>query len=691
MKDNLRKYKLAINNTRSFGAGTSGTTVTHSLLNGFTIEDTIDNLDVEVLSGELASSLDPYTVYGYDVYDVYDCTSTSDGVFNTSNIPIGGTNLGSTVTCNYPKLTKQQLGQLNVLEFEKRVCDFLKYVGIEDGECRTKLVEESSYYDPAYEFRCKLNSDFLVYSFFDGVRVINVGEATGVLQYKAYPFGEDASGYTWTTNPTFLGLSSAGIYVFEVRDYYDHEELCKVTKTIPLDTLVQSTTVIPKDVQVYLGNGRSTQYLDTTWYSGSISISPTLSLGEKVCVGLQLGAESSANGTSYVEIYCCEGGVCPNLKICGVDNDGISPINASLIAQPSDVITYQLYMKNSSPGDCSSVYLKLTGVDGLSTTNPTIDVGRCCASLNESIPMTDITIYLQENYSTICENCGEIKIAPIIPSGKYIDIEISSDAFGYLGGTAEVKLTCCTSASPYWSSVLTSTHLNPQPTVTTVRMCSGDKLNYKLTANATAPGSCAGSCIELTNSVSSSGVDSYIDYQYNMENIVSRILPTTATVSICRQTLNSSDDCQTASGYINVSPSLSGTQNVLIDVTSLVLCMNYGESKACTKIYCKPNGSSSFTQIMSFNPVDYTTSTNRQTGAIVYRAGDQMCYTLYAQALCAGNTAQADIVLNNVVGYNGVDAYLNGTVTKQYDEVYGILLDPYGSITQEPIGIGNIC
>lgn len=633
MVDNVRKYKLCVTEAISHGIGTSGTT-------------------------KICNLMDPFTV-------------SSNG------------------SCSYSQLTTGQLSRLSFPKFEKRVEDFLKYTNIESLECREKLLEESSYYDPNFDFTCKLNSEFLVYKFFDGVRIINVGEATGIIQYKAYIFGENSEDYNWETSPTFLGLNSNEIYVFEIRDYYEGEELCKVTKTIPLNTLVQSTTQAPKDVQVFMESSTCNSYCDTIYNCGNIFVQPNLTIGERVQIDFELNSEGSANGTSCAEIYCEKGGVQSPQLVCGLNSNSLSPQTGSLIFCQNDVIKYNLMTTNSNPGDCSCSYIKLNGVDGFDSINPSIDVGKCCISISDIVPVTDLVIFLEEHSVTTCENRGEVVIAPEIPSGKFVDVDFLTTAYACLGATSQVKLKCCCSGG-IWTNVFNSSNTNPQPQSTTIRMHKDDRLCYTIIADATDSGSCAEATIEITNTTSSCGINTSINYDYYTDFILNEIMPTTVTVSVCRQNLFDSEKCQRANGFINVSPSLSGMQNVLIDIHSLVLCMGLNYSDSCAEIFCKPAGSSSFTEILSFDGVNYDTSTYPQTGAVVYRAGDQMCYNIYAEAFCEGGVAQSDIVLDDVVGNNGIDAYLNNTTSKRYHEVYGLYPDQYGNTCKTPIGIGNI-
>lgn len=633
MIDNVRKYKLCLTNSISYGLSSSGTSTICNMLNSFTTQNN---------------------------------------------------------ERNYSNITEECLSNINVPEFKQRVCDFLKYVNIESSECRDKLLEESSYYNPDFEFICKLNSEFIVYKFFDGVRVINVGESVGTLEYKTYLFGDNPDNYNWQTNPTFLGLNLNEIYVFEVRDVYQGQEMCKVSRTIPLDTLVLSTTQSLRQIEISLEDTTSCAcYCDSIYGSGNLLAQPNLNFGERICVEFELNLESSANGVSCAEIFCEKNGTNPSELICSVNSVGLSPVSGSFIICENDNITYNLFTNNSSPGDCSCSYIRITGVDGLNSTNPSIDLGNCCVSITDTVPVTDVVVFLQECNVTSNENNGEVKIAPLISTGKYIDVDILTRASACICSTSEVTLICKPSGG-VWNNIFTSNNTNPQPQSTTVRMLSGDRLCYSIVVNATEPGSCAEASIELTNTTSSSGVDSYIDYNYYTDIITKDILPTTATVSLCRHNFSETNSSQCANGYINVTPSLSYIQNIIIDIDTLVLCMGLNFSDACAQIFCKSAGGSSFIEVLSINPTDYNDNTNPQSNNIIYYSGDQLCYNIYAEAFCGGGVAQSDIVLDKVTGNCGVYPYINSTISKRCDEVYGLYYDQYGNLLATPIGIGNI-
>ena len=139
-------------------------------------------------------------------------------------------------TCVYPTLTTNQLQSLSTIDYDERVLAFLDYLDVGDNDIKDSLYDEATFDDPdCSNLFCLLNEHFLVYRFLDGFRVVNVGYANGVIQYKAYPEGDDPDNYSWQNSGTFInGIDMNLVYVIEVRDWYNNTEVCKVTNQITI-------------------------------------------------------------------------------------------------------------------------------------------------------------------------------------------------------------------------------------------------------------------------------------------------------------------------------------------------------------------------------------------------------------------------------------------------------------------------
>jgi hypothetical protein len=188
MTNNARKYNLSIGNTMSCGIGSCGTIIQCSLLDSFDV----------VINGSVYS---------------------------------------------YPELASDDLKIMDRSSYNKRVCDFLSN-HVESPISRDNLLNESEYYDPSLDNFCYLNQNFIVYEYLEGFyRIINIGDVLGDAQYKVYPLGSNPENYIWSNIPTVDNLSVSGTYVFEVRDFYNGEEYCKVSKVITIYNLIRSTTI----------------------------------------------------------------------------------------------------------------------------------------------------------------------------------------------------------------------------------------------------------------------------------------------------------------------------------------------------------------------------------------------------------------------------------------------------------------
>lgn len=636
MIDNVRKYNLSLTSEMSYGIGVTGGTTIFNLLDGFTTQNTLNSLDLDVIYA-------------------------NDPTNNTSNI-------GDTVTCYYPAINCGELIDLNICEYDKRVRDFLTSINIENGSHRDQLIEDSSY-NNGLGISCGLNPDFLVYIFFSGVRIVNVGKTQGTAEYKAYLFGSDPNSQQWQTNPTYIGLQSEGVYVFEVRDLHNGVELCKVTQTISISNLVQSTTQAPTDIQIYINEVINNRYYDTHYSCGSILGNPALKVGEKIKINYSISSEASGIANSVINI-CCN-----STKICTVNSVGVSPLTGSVIMNVNDTVTYDMINVTPSPGDCACSCFELTSVEGLNSTNPTIDVGRCSVSISDLVETSNVVVSVSESSLSATNNNGTIVFNPEIPVGKWIDIDFCSAAYACLGATAAVSFCCCAAGSAS-STIILNNSQRPQPTISNVRMNYGDELFYSISTNvcATQGGSCGSGRFRLFDTTSSSGINAVIDPNTCSKILVNEVAATSAVVSVCRQNFLDKGFLQRVDGLINISPTLSGNQSVSIAVCSLPRYIP-DCSRACAEIFCKPNGSTSFVPMFNFpsqnyGDVDFGTPSTR---SITYNAGDQICYNLETTAFEGSlndfTQSESDIEIYSVLGQNGVNASINPTSAKQGDYV----------------------
>lgn len=595
MIDNARKYKLDVCNLISYGISATGTSYQCSLLENFTV------------------------------------------------------NINNT-TCNYPQLTIEQLGLLDKPEFEKRVEDYLTFLNIESPNLKTELINKSSYTNPDC-IDCRLNSDFLVYRFLDGVRVINIGEIKGIAQYKAYPKDANSSGYTWQTNPTFFDLDLNSIYVFEVRDYYNDQEFCKVSKTISLSSLVQSTTYTPTEKLVFIDKKVENNTSSICYNNGCITINPALSGIEKLSINYLLSAEGYGDAVSFAELCCKTNGSTTFQKISCATSDSNINVNNTFTLNQGDIMCYKLNTQVPTMGSCGCACIELVGVDGLSTTIPTIDVGRCCESIESEIPPTNIIVSTtrttDSSTTSTCAQNGIFEFTPEIPINKCVTLYLSGNTTGELGGISNYVIKYKKNGGTFFNTVAENSNNIPQPQLHTVIVCHGDELNYTLNTEASLPGGIATSAFKISNIDNNFGINATIGTPSNDEISVEQP-KINSTTSICNQF----KDNNIMNGYINTNNITFPNQcvEVSLNITTSVLgTKGFSELNVC----CQPSGSTGFVSIgrsTSTSPVNNIT--------YFYCQGDIICYNGSAYATIDSEVVSS-VEINETIGYNGVNAIIN--------------------------------
>lgn len=164
--------------------------------------------------------------------------------YNLVNAFSGVTDTGSGTTYSYSAITHGYLGSMSVSDYNQRVSDLLSFAGIDTTNQRGILQTGAIVDDPSCPaFPCQLNSNFLIYRFLTGVRIVNIGTTYGTAEYAVYT--GSSSGVTWSSIATFLTLDPTVTYTAAVRDNLSGEIICEYTKTFIWNNLIPSTTTLP--------------------------------------------------------------------------------------------------------------------------------------------------------------------------------------------------------------------------------------------------------------------------------------------------------------------------------------------------------------------------------------------------------------------------------------------------------------
>lgn len=597
MRDNARKYNLELSTLKACGLGISGTTCSFTVLENFSVD-------------------------------------------------VDGT------TFSYPTITTEQLKEINKPEFEQRVCHYLEYIDIESNFLKTCLVEEASYYDPLGDFVCNLNPNFLVYKFLTGVRIVDIGTPNGHAEYKAYPVGDDPSGYTWQTNATFLSLNLTQAYIFEVRDVIDGLEYCKVSKELLLSTLVPSTTEPPPSVQIYINEFSRNDYGPIKISQGFICSTPALGDGERVVIGYDLDADASGYGEACTAICCKPQGSTTYTEIRCAEYDGASNVTGNFTLRTGDAIKYSMCTLAPLAGSDGDATIKLTTVNGQGTTNPTIDVGRCSYSISETFPPITVTSSIARTSTTYPTNGitakGTLSLTPndFSPSETYT-AEITACACSYFGATSSIQFYCKTGGVGAYNLLFTHNNGNPQPLITNIPIRRLDQICYTMSTTANN-GASGGTCIQITNALTTFGIDPEINPSLKSDSIEKIGPPKLITVALCNQTDISDPGVCYKDGFITFTPNIAGSERVDVNVSGYAFYA--GDADTTVEIFCKPAGSTGYVKIIDWNKEPY--GPTEPSDSFTAYTDDCFCYQLYTTANTAstGNSADANLRITSVSG-----------------------------------------
>lgn len=587
------------------------------------------------------------------------CGLITGGTVNICNITNPFTFSVNGTSCSYQKITTNELASLSRNDYCQRVVDYLNYLRIETISSKNKLIDESSFYNPEYDVTCKLNSDFTVYRFLSGVRVINVGTPVGIVEYKAYPLGDDENNYSWQKSKTFLNINLNETYIFKIRDVVNDTILCEYEKTILISSLVPSTTVAlpPKTISIF-NTGINNPASGVNYNQSKIISNPTLSEGQCVKVNYMGRAQAFGGGQSCVDIFCKGLGDNAYVKIDDVNETcSDDTIQGNFIIDSNTCACYNVVVQTPTCGSIGEACFKLTSVDGLNTTQPII-----CSDKNEifisiSKPPQDVDILLScinSNSPTpgVYYENGLLDFSPSIPEGNCVCVDLSAVTMSCGSGAFGDICFICKKDGLTSFEKLCQINTNCDRIIPAI-VCHGDQICYKLTVFADHPGTCATAkiCIDSVNS--SIGVNPTIaGNNLRCETIFTE--PTPLTVSMCKTSdFSPVPEICAHYGFINGGSSL---------LTNQVLCVNYsalasivGNNESCVVLGCKPKGNTTYTKIREINNLN---SDGETTGTITIRKDDLICYHLYTYIPTLGQSTSC-IRLTSVTGTGGVSPTIN--------------------------------
>lgn len=357
------------------------------------------------------------------------CTTT-DQTYNLLNSFVND-------NITYPVLSEEELSVLSKLDYEDRVLNFIDYINIEDSSQKEILFTGATTINDnpdCLSYYCYLNSKFQVYKFFDGIRIINAGEANFVLQYQVYPlseYNEDQpwlvdDNYPWQTSPTFLGLNSNEVYVIKIRDYSPEDNIvvCEYSQTVSMSLIIGNTTTTITNKVISLTQYTDNLVNDNCFKTGVFSIDPNLLNFQKLTVNYSTNLNGNNNGTSSLILKCRPNGGSEYLNYVDINNNTNGTKNysqsGSFILNYGDSMCYALSAYAGS-GDNSTGILKIDSTSSFGGFNSTINLNACETSIsNSKVATTILFSLLPDGNPTSNQSNGKINILPSIPSGTGI-------------------------------------------------------------------------------------------------------------------------------------------------------------------------------------------------------------------------------------------------------------------------------
>lgn len=588
--------------------------------------------------------------YNMNVSELLACGLGSYGDSLSFSLLNSFTITGDTI-CIYPTLTTESLQALPTLEYDERVLSFLDYLDIANTEIKEELFDEATFdiddpppdIDdplPDIDLFCLLNENFLVYRFFDGFRVVNVGYANGTVQYKTYPEGNNPDNYPWQITGTFINNIDLNlVYVVEVRDFYNNEEVCKVSQIISLSVIVPSTTVTlsPKIARLY----EITHFDDTSatgsyeFRTGCFQIDPSLNIGERIQINYRANVNflgvSYSIGYSCVDITCKPNGCNSFEEVNCITNTDPSPVTCSFVMCEGDVICYNTYscVNAGSYSAVADASLCMIGVNGLNTSLPIIDLTSCSAFVESSIAALPIEVsFINNQYSSPSSDTeavtGYFCFNPLIPLNYYVDVELSA-VTNTTGGYANIILY-----TGITTPVIACTidHNFSQTISPILRVKGGQLACYRTTITAPHIGTNTTTTICLHDTTASFGLISTITTTAadKCVSVYVEKVATDVTFYVCNQTRTQNE----ARGYINTNPSLPINEKTFIcfdyDYELGIICPEAGY--AHVMMMRKGQNDSIFMPIIRIQSMRNCPLSG--SFEVEMNSGDEMCYSLEA-------------------------------------------------------------
>jgi hypothetical protein len=603
------------------------------------------------------------------------CNKISCGLGSCTNIGQTYNLLNSFVNegVAFPQLTVDELSKLNNIDYDNRVLSYLDYIDIGSDTEKQILFSGATENDsdciPLY---CKLNPEFLVYKFLNGVRVINVGESNvGCrLEYKAYPLNSNEDDYPWQSYCTFTDLDMNGVYVFKIRDYSPgyNAVVCEYEKIISLPLILPSTTTTKGVRTISLNETYKTLTGSGCFEKGLFQITQPLSNGECMRVNYNVTvANVGTNSLGSVELKCNSGDGNYVQYAYITSKNGVSPTGSFILCQ-NQSMCYSLSASAFNGGESSNAYLKIDSVDGCNTNISTVNSSLCEKYISYAKAIQPI--YFALGNSTIewsnppdvdaGTKCGNLLINPPISNNSdIVNIVLSGTTPQHSPSTGAMYITVYKSCGtePGYVSLGTCEGTTSKPNFYyEFTITSGDSVCYNIGGTAYAGNLSSGIRISSVSSTSTTILpqistpdrDSFAvtATKVNVPVLIKPIIPyhesnVGNTLNYCSCEIGTFELGSSIASVSDVSGNLYRRVCICYDTVTLkcggntpsvpstveIWCSPYSNPTVSKKIACHTNLSTG--QLPSTLNC-YCTVGNNAKSSFTFVYGDKICYKLYA-------------------------------------------------------------
>ena len=474
------------------------------------------------------------------------CTSANTTQYNLTNdfyLNCEGVDL------YYNNINLTELSSLSNNDYDKRLNDFLLYVGVLPNNLNTLKI--NAIFETPDCINCLINSNFTVQKYDTGVQVINYGVGYNVLQFAIVNVGSTLVDGDWQDTDIFLNMDMNLTYDVYVRDfdYINERVLCMKMNRIDFS---QFNPIVTKTVSI--NNVNST----TNNKNGFITITPVLENQEMVTLDIETGINVYGDANASINLYCKpnNGAVYNNIlsNLNGIDNCNFN-------IRVGDEVCYDLQLNTPTYGDSGDTYICLTNATG--SENLDIECGTTCVDLMNIRDNYNVVLSLEQtsdsHTDTTCQVSGILTFDPIngIPQNECISVTMGFDENIIGSGVTTGIVYCRPNGDTNYHIIANKSQLQTK----TFELCNGDDICYDISAEVTSANSDITSSILLSNvSPISLGVNPSIG---TIDNDNAQITSGLYTVSLQIPTTNNSlGGC----GIINETPTMFVNDSYDIDI-----------------------------------------------------------------------------------------------------------------------------